>query len=220
MVLDESGQQGRIVAWLGGTDGNPLAVVQMDDGRQLHVPAEALHTRQDGSYLLPGTFHASGQAQQTGESVQEVLQRVPIVAEEVQIGKRQVETGRVLLTRKVVEREEVIDEPLLREEVVIERVPVNRPWAGPPPEPRYEGDRMILPLLEEVYVVEKRLMLREELHVRRVRKEGHAPQTVTLRSDEISVERVPLTEGAEEGRGHGPSATEFASGTPPRTQIP
>ena len=61
--------------------------------------------------------------------------RVPVVAEELVVGKRTVETGRVRLTKKVREREETVDEPLLREDVTVERVLVNRPWEGGPPTP-------------------------------------------------------------------------------------
>jgi stress response protein YsnF len=45
--------------------------------------------------------------------------------------------------------------------------------------------------VEEVLVVEKRLMLREEIHIRKQRIEMHQPQRITLRSEEVQVERAP-----------------------------
>jgi len=90
----------------------------------------------------------------------------------------------------VEEHEEVVDEPLLRQEVQIDYVPINRIWDGPAPPPRYEADKLIIPLLEEVLVVEKRLMLKEELHISRVQKTVREPQSVVLRSESVSVERV------------------------------
>jgi stress response protein YsnF len=48
---------------------------------------------------------------------------------------------------------------------------------------------MIVPLYEEVLVVEKRLMLREELHITTTRTEMHQPQSVTLRSEDVVIER-------------------------------
>ena len=45
--------------------------------------------------------------------------------------------------------------------------------------------------VEEVLVVEKRLMLREEIHIRTQRIETHQPQRITLRSEDVQVERVP-----------------------------
>lgn len=49
---------------------------------------------------------------------------------------------------------------------------------------------MIVPVLEEVIVTEMRLMLREELHVRKRQIETRKPQHVTLRREEVTVERV------------------------------
>ena len=46
-------------------------------------------------------------------------------------------------------------------------------------------------VVEEVLVVEKRWMLREEIHIRKQRTETHQPQQITLRSEEVQVERVP-----------------------------
>jgi uncharacterized protein (TIGR02271 family) len=121
---------------------------------------------------------------------------IPIVAESLQVGRREVETGRVRLTKLVHEAQEVVDLPLLAEEVRVERVPVGRIVDGPV-EPRQEGDTLVLPVLEEVLVVEKRLMLKEEIRVTRIRTEARSPQTVTLRTEEVRIERPPPGGGAQ-----------------------
>ena len=108
--------------------------------------------------------------------------------EELEVGKRTVETGRVQISKRVHEREEVVDVPLLREEVEIQRVAVNRVVEGPVAI-RQEGDTTIVPVVEEVLVVEKRLMLKEELRITKRRVEEHRPQRVTLRSEDATVER-------------------------------
>jgi uncharacterized protein (TIGR02271 family) len=87
------------------------------------------------------------------------------------------------------EWEELADPPLLRDEVVVQRVAVNRVVEGPTPM-RFEGDTLIIPLFEEVLVVEKRLLLKEELHLTTRRVETHTPQRVTLRREEAVVERI------------------------------
>lgn len=120
---------------------------------------------------------------------------VPVIAEQIHVDRQRVETGRVRIHKTVTEREEVVDEPVYQEEVEVERVPINRPVDGPVPI-RYEGDTMIVPLLEEVMVVEKRLMLKEELHVRKRQFTGPRPQKVVLRSEQAEVERTaPGTAG-------------------------
>ena len=67
-------------------------------------------------------------------------------------------------------------------------VPVNRVVDGPVV-PRQEGDTLILSVLEEVLVVERRLVLKEEVRVVRTRVTEPATQRVTLRREEIVVER-------------------------------
>ena len=114
---------------------------------------------------------------------------VPVVEEELTVGKREVETGRVRVTKLVHEEQRVVDQPVATEEVVVERVPVNRVVQGPV-EVRHEGDTTIIPLLEEVLVVEKRLMLREEVRITKRRTETRRPQNVTLRKEDVKVERV------------------------------
>jgi uncharacterized protein (TIGR02271 family) len=115
---------------------------------------------------------------------------IPVAREELEVGKRRVETDSgVRVHNTVREREAVVDQPLARDEVRVERVNVNRPVDGPV-DVRYEGDTMIIPVLEEVLVVQKRLVLKEELHVTRRRSEVRSPQRVTLRSEQAVVERL------------------------------
>lgn len=112
------------------------------------------------------------------------------VEERLDVGTREVVTGRVRLVKRVREREETVDPPLQREVVAIRRIVLNREVDGPVPV-RQEGDVMIVPVLEEVAVVTKRLVLKEELHVTLRRYNEHRPQQVALREETIDVERVP-----------------------------
>ena len=113
---------------------------------------------------------------------------VPVIAEKLFIGKRQVERLGVRLTKTVSERTETVEVPLIEERVEVERVPVNR-TIDTAPQVRYEGDTMIVPVVEEVLVTEKRLVLREELHIRKLKVEVRTPHHVTLRQEQIEVEQ-------------------------------
>jgi uncharacterized protein (TIGR02271 family) len=135
-----------------------------------------------------------------GERAGEPAVVVPVVEEELRVGKRVVETGRVRVSKHVSEREELVDEPLVREEYDVERVPVNV-YVDEPVGPRQEGDTLVVPVLEEVLVVEKRLLVREELRITRRQTEGRETRSVTLLSEEISVERT-----GPEGRGEAEDA--------------
>src|SRR4051812_47773813 len=114
---------------------------------------------------------------------------VPVVAEFGHISAEPVEVGRVRIVKTVREDEETLDVPLMRENVEVQRVPVNE-FVPEVPQVRYEGDTMIVPLVEEVLVIEKRLMLKEELHVTRRRTVEKTTQHVKLRTEEARVERV------------------------------
>lgn len=165
----------------GGDD----VVVRLEQRGTVVVPRSVLEQQPDGSYFLP----LSGDEVERYRNATGAPVVIPLAAEQVRVEKRQVETGRVVVHTKVTEREEVIDEPLMREQVEVDRVPVNRIIEGSAPPIRYEGDTTIVPLMEEVLVVEKRLMLREELRITRRRTEAHDPQRVTLRREEARVER-------------------------------
>ena len=115
--------------------------------------------------------------------------RVPIIEETFRVEKHFVETGATRVSKIVREHEERIETPLLRETVEVERVPVNRWVEGEPPQARNEGDTRIIPVFEEILVTEKRLMLKEEIHIRRVQETRNDTQTVTLRRDEVVIER-------------------------------
>lgn len=115
---------------------------------------------------------------------------VPVVQEELHIDTQRVETGRVRLTKSVQEREVLVERSSHREEVQIERVPVNR-FVAEPVTVRYEGDTMIIPVIEEVVVVETRLRLKEEVRVTKRQISTQQRQPVRLRTEEVHVERVP-----------------------------
>ncbi|NEX63478.1 YsnF/AvaK domain-containing protein [Noviherbaspirillum sp. 17J57-3] len=115
----------------------------------------------------------------------------PVMEEVLHVDKRVVETGRGIRLHKTVdERHRTIDEPLMREELAVEHVPVGQIVPeGRLPETRYEGDTLVVPVLEEVLVVQKQLLLKEEVRITRRRQEVHEPQQVALRSEHIRVER-------------------------------
>jgi uncharacterized protein (TIGR02271 family) len=165
-------------------------VVQLDNGQQVLVPTDLLVQQPDGSYALPcrlAELEHSG-SEPRGHQDEPIV--VPVLVEELDVQKRPVEIGKVRITKVVHERETTVDEPLWHDDVAITRVPIQRVVEGPVPV-REENGTTIISVVEEVLVVEKRWMLREEIHIRQQRIETHQPQRITLRSEEVQVERVP-----------------------------
>ena len=153
------------------------------------MPLERLVRQADGSYRLTVHLAAWERPHGVGADAPEPPLVLPVMEETLTVETRPVETGRVRLRKVVHEREELVDPPRLREEVSIERVPVNRVVEGPVPV-RYEGDTMIVSVLEEVLVVDTRLLLKEEVHITTRRTETHTAQRVTLRHEDVTIERV------------------------------
>jgi stress response protein YsnF len=115
---------------------------------------------------------------------------VPLVEETATVGKRKVTTERVRVQTVTETVEEFARADVQREIVEVIRVPVDR-IIEDAPEIRTEGDLVIVPVVEEVLVVEKRLVLKEELHIRRkVATEG-VEVPVTLRKQRAVIERLP-----------------------------
>ena len=128
------------------------------------------------------------------ESALENATRIPVIEEQILLSKRVVETGRVRIAKQVSEHQEHISVPVSHDEVDVERVAINRYVDTPPQAVRYEGDTMIISVLEEVVVVEKRLMLVEELHVTKRQVQTEAMQQVTLRTETVTVTREPAAD--------------------------
>jgi len=119
----------------------------------------------------------------------ELVEVIPVIEETVRIEKREFESGRVVVHKTVVERDEVVDIILRQQDLSMERVPVGR-VVSEAPQTRQEGDTLIVPILEEVLVVEKRLVLKEELHIRKQSSERTEQKTVRLRSEQVEIEQT------------------------------
>lgn len=117
--------------------------------------------------------------------------RVRLHREHAEVTRRTRPTGRVRVSTVTGTRDELIDELLTNENAEIERVPI-RQLVDVAPEIREEGDTIIIPLVEEVVVVERRLMLKEEIRIRRVKTTERHQETVTLREQDVVVTREPV----------------------------
>jgi uncharacterized protein (TIGR02271 family) len=131
------------------------------------------------------TIHGTGI---DAAKVEATSQTIPLVREELDVSKRIVETGLVRIRKIVREHEEVIEQPLLREEVEITRLSIDRVIEHPVAA-RYEGEVLIVPVQEERLLIQKQWILKEELHISKRLVEAASRQRVVLRSEEAIVER-------------------------------
>ncbi len=162
--------------------------IRLSDGRIESVPADSLVAASGGTYLMPFGSDDFGPQHRTTRSA-ESEEIVPVLSEELAVGKKPVPTGGVRVTRKVLEHEETVELPVLKERVDVRRVVVDREVDGPLPV-RREGDTMIIPIVEEEIAVMKRYRLREEVHVTRLVREELHRERVTVKRQEPVIEHL------------------------------
>ena len=196
-VISKDGVRGTLAEGLPADPATRDVLIRFETGQQVLVPVDALSMQADGRYYYLALRldeleqRGGGVAQPAGQPYV-----VPVIEERLEIGRRQVELGRVRVHKYVHERAEEVDEPLLRDDVTVTRVPVNR-VIDQPVGVRQDGETLIVPVLEEVLVVEKRLLLVEEVHITRHTVETHQPTEVTLRREEVTVERLAPHQSAD-----------------------
>jgi hypothetical protein len=162
-VFDESGQVGRVLTTARFLDDRAEKTVLFNDGTEMRVPANTLEVQKDGSFFLrrnqvPSPAPALIDLEPRRQTV------VPISTPEAFSGN-----GAASPSPQALPLPQVPQEPLFQSGYDIETVNVDRLLDGPVQE-RYEGDTMILPVVEEVWVVEKRLYLRQEIRITKSQK--------------------------------------------------
>jgi uncharacterized protein (TIGR02271 family) len=188
ILRDAAGQ----TAVIQRSDQQDVVEARLDDGRIIRLPASEVTPLDDGNFLARVRFDAIAAA---ADSIV-----VPVIEEQVTVSRRVVEAGRVRITKTVHTDEAHIDEPLLHEVVQVDRQPVNE-FVDEAPPMRTEGDTLIVPLVEEVLVVEKRLLVREELRITRQQTEKRHAETVTLRREDAHVERLQPDQARSDHQG-------------------
>lgn len=114
---------------------------------------------------------------------------LPLHEERLEPVIRDVETGRIQVHKRVELQPVEFSVDTTRDDVTIERVRVDRP-VDAVPEPRQEGDTLILPVVEEVVVTETRLIVREEIRITRRRVTETTPIRASVRREIVDIEEA------------------------------
>lgn len=110
-----------------------------------------------------------------------------VFEEQAQVDKKVIEKGTVRIVKKVNTEDETINVDLKTEEIKVERITVNK-YVDAPPSVRYEGNTTIIPVIKEVAVVEKKLLLVEEIYITKTINITGEEKIIPLRKEEIIVE--------------------------------
>ena len=116
--------------------------------------------------------------------------RVQRSEEELRAGVREQEAGRVSARKSVRTEREVVRVPRRREEVDIERVPVvgEAREASGATEADIGEDEVVLQVFEEEVVVTKRVVLKEEIRLRKRVAWDEEVVEVDLRKEEVEID--------------------------------
>jgi uncharacterized protein (TIGR02271 family) len=115
--------------------------------------------------------------------------RVQRSEEEPGIGVRQREAGSMNVKKSVRTEREEVRVPKRREEVEVERVPTNREVAGA----EFGDEEVVVQVFEEEVVVSKRVVLKEEIRLRKRVVEEEKVVEVDLRKEEVEIDDQTTT---------------------------
>jgi len=143
---------------------------------------------------------STGQSQTTAESVRSGLASsdrtmsdpttsdrttMPLREEELNARKSVEDVGNVSVGKRVVEEEQTISVPVMREEVEVRRTPVDRPADS---DAAFGEDRVDVPVQAERVEVTKTPRVVEEVEISKVPREEQQNVTGTVRREEADIE--------------------------------
>lgn len=188
-VFDRHGNRANISS-LYQKDGATIAVLAMEDGRSIDADLSEFERHED-SFFTPASLSRKKNDPSLAQSTLHEEMNIPVAKEEINIDKRSVDTGAgIRVTKHVLDHDEIVNVPHVTETLSVRHIEAGQIVAEDSlPQTRQEGDTYIIPVFEEVYVLEKRIRLKEEIHITRERKETKEDQKINLRSEQVSIER-------------------------------
>jgi len=172
-VIRDDQTKGKVV----GED-NGYLIIEFEDSSRIIIAPDLLTSREDGTYFVPFDVNIA----------QELI--LPVIDEEIIIEKEQIPRGIVRVTTRVETREKEVDATTNHEKVIVEHVPINKLVEDVVPRVRKERGVLIIPVVEEVVVIQKRLMLVEEVHISKERSQKTTPHSVMLRRAIVEIDRI------------------------------
>jgi stress response protein YsnF len=167
---------------------NSIAFLAYADCPRLRKP-QASSRYLVSSYADAVQSHLDWKQTTLSRDATEVSSEIPLHAETVEVTTRVVEGDTVRVNILTHEREHLVDEMLLQENVEVEHVAIGRVISSVP-EIIQNGDLTIIPVVEEMVTITKTLVLKEEIHIRKTRNLIPHQETITLRQQEAQITRT------------------------------
>jgi uncharacterized protein (TIGR02271 family) len=176
-------------------DTSRMKVAQLDvdvnGGDRVQVPAEDVQidrTRREVRIegYAPGAYRSAVAADRASTARDD--ERLTRSEEELRVGKRAVEAGEVVVGKHVETEHKQVPVNLKREEIVIQRRPVNREAGATD----MRDAEIRVPLTEEEAVVDKRAVVKEELVVGKRVVEDQKTVDADVRREEFDIDETKV----------------------------
>ncbi|MBB4658760.1 YsnF/AvaK domain-containing protein [Parvularcula dongshanensis] len=116
--------------------------------------------------------------------------RLTLAEERIRVAKRTVDRGGVRVSTVTEHEDETVETPLRRQWAKLDRMPVER-FVEAAPEPRVEGDTVVISVVEERAVVTKQLVVIEEVRVRLDELTETDSRTVRVAKQHLRIDEIP-----------------------------
>ncbi len=160
-------------------------------------PGERVEARERSGEVHPGVATREGADRERGGDLGDDELRVQRVEEELRAGVREREAGGVNVRKRVRTDQEHLAVPKRREEVRVDRVPVEGRESS---EPKIKDGEVRVPVIEEEIVVEKRPVVKEEIRLRKEVVEEEEVVEEDVRKEEVDIDDRTERRGSP---GHG-----------------
>ena len=186
---------------------------QAEQAAQIMTRSGAIDIQRRGAEWRSDASTATTRQTQTSAQTRQVQPgeqaRIPVVEEEVQVGKRKAETGGVRVKSHVTEKPVQETVSLHEERVNVERRPVDRPAHGQDLSTS-QDETIEVRETREVPVVQKTARVVEEVVVSKEARDRQQTIQETARRKDVEVEKIGNQPG-ESGRGFEAYTNEFRS---------
>jgi uncharacterized protein (TIGR02271 family) len=173
--------EGEIATIYGLSKDESSLIVRLANQQLLYVPVTYIKTKSSDRYSITHSFAELHDMPPNRDTY-------PVIEEKPIIGKKTVETGRIQIKKTVEEVPTRFEQTLNKEEFQISSVAVDE-TRDEPAQMRTEGDLTIIPVQEEVLVVIKKYLVREEIQIRKVRTERTESIEIPLKKESVSIDK-------------------------------
>ena len=177
-LITTSGLTGSVFRRARFLDRTDVNRIRLSDGSEFEVPSNAVRVQPDGSFVYDDSDRLLADLTSPAEKPADPRPNgdaerllADLSAPEKPAAEKPAARGS--------NQEFVQGDTLFAEDVTVERVPVNRLIEGPM-ETRQEGETTVIPVVEEVLIMQKRLFLKEEVRITRRRREVREPRKIMV----------------------------------------